>query len=130
MARSAIDVKTQATLIALLLMSCLSSCSEAPPPIGRDLGSANARSVFDRRVQEQFPVGSDAQALQAELRKEGFKVRDGVAVSLHYPPPARFQSAADYAAKQFACDSSWTILWSAENGKITAIAGDFFPVCL
>jgi hypothetical protein len=115
---------------ALLLTSCLSSCADRTPPIGRDLGSTDARSDFDRRVQDRFPIGSDEQQLLAELGKEGFQVRDGIAMSLHYPPPARFRSAADYSADQFLCKSSWTILWSADNGRITAIAGDFLPICL
>jgi hypothetical protein len=112
---------------AVLLSLCVSSCAVPPPPIGRDLPStvADARPAFDQRVRERFAAGASEQDLIAELRREGFTL---IPANGALPP---FKSAATYTSHQsFACSIDWTVLWSAENGKLTAVAGQYHPICL
>jgi hypothetical protein len=122
-------VALRSITLALILTSCLSSCADHAPPIGRHLGSADAHTDFDRRVQARFAIGTSEEELLAELQKEGFKISGGNANSMHYPSPTQFRSAAEYSADQFPCSQGWTILWSADHGKVTAIAGDFIAIC-
>jgi len=118
-------VASGTALTVLVAVSVASCADDPPPPMGRNLGW----SAFDRRVQERFPIGANEQELLAELRKERFRLEVGT-TSLHYPAPGQFKSSATYTAVTMFCKTSWTILWSTDNGRITAIAGDVFPVCL
>jgi hypothetical protein len=112
-------------LVALAAVS-LCACADSPPPIGRGLPAAfaDARTVFDRRVKERFPVGFDAERLVTELHREAFIIRE------LNTPPNRYRFSATYEAHQLVCNLSWTISWNAENSRITEIAGDYGSVCL
>lgn len=112
---------------AIFIVVCLSACADPPPPIGRDLPSnfVDAQPVFNQRVKDRFPVGSDEQALIGELRREGFALNaESIA------PPSPFKSVAEYTAHQIGCRLDWTILWSAKNGNITSITGRYGAACL
>jgi hypothetical protein len=111
---------------AVLATVCVTACANAPPPIGRNLPSAfaAAQPVFNQRVKERFHVGSDEQTLLAELRREGFTLSPKNVA----PPPSK--SEAVYTVHQVACRLDWRILWSANDGKITAISGRYGAACL
>jgi len=81
-------------------------------------------SDFDKRLHEQFPVGSNESQLTAELKREKFLFRDGGDTGTAY----RF--AAIYDRHDFPCREVWTVLWSAESGRITAIAGGTAVTCV
>ena len=112
-------------LAALTAMS-LSACAGSPPPIGRGLPAAfaDARPVFDKRVKEHFPVGTDAEKLLAELHREAFTITEAST------PLNRYRFSATYEAHQFPCNLSWTIWWNAEKSLIKDIAGDYGATCL
>jgi len=122
---SRLAVLQRVALVASLAV-CLSSCVESPPPIGRDLPTAyaDARPTFNRRVSERFPLGTSEQELLTELGKEGFTRNPARLV------PAHFQASATYKARRFPCDMFWTINWSRDSGKITAVDGDYGATCL
>jgi len=113
-------------VLAALTALGLSACAASPPPIGRELPAvfADARPVFDKRVKERFPVGSDEGNLLAELRREAFTVREAS------DPLKHFRYSATYEAHQLACNVSWTIWWNAEKSKIIDIVGDYGATCL
>lgn len=104
---------------------CVTSCVDGPPEIGNRLPQnfAQARPVFDERVKARFPVGSEETRLVAELRRQHFKIQ---------PPGVgpRYASSARYDASQIVCRVSWIISWSAEQGRVKEIAGDYAEVCL
>lgn len=104
-------------LAALLL----SACVDSPPKIGLDTPSTPA---FDKRVKEQFPVGSAENLMLSELRKEGF------GIPLKYPLTRGYASSANFSQRQGVCDVTWAIEWNVESGKITAIEGSRGMVCL
>lgn len=114
--------------IALLGLTaiCVSACSEEPPRIGRDLPSAfaDARPIFDKRVKEHFPIGSDETTLLSELRTERFKIDTGTT------PASPYGASAAFTAHQLVCKKTWAIFWNTSSGKITAIAGDYGASCL
>ena len=114
------------TVLVVLTALTLSACATSPPPIGRGLpaASAEARPVFDKRVKERFPVGSDEGSLLAELNREAFTV------TAARDPMRRYRFSATYEVHHLACNLSWTIWWNAEKSTITDIAGDYGATCL
>jgi hypothetical protein len=80
-----------------------------------------AAPYFDTRLKERFPVGSDATKLVTELRNEGFAVKGA-------REPNQF--SARYQAHGLVCKKSWTVHWTAEQGKIAAISGSHNQACL
>jgi hypothetical protein len=109
-----------------LLTVCLGSCAkDPPPPMARDLPAGDARAAFSRRVQERFPIGTRQQALLAELQREGFTMKKAGTTR-----DAQFQSSATYTAYPMFCKATWTVSWSAEEGRIAATAGDYQLLCL
>jgi len=112
--------------LAALTGLCASACADSPPPIGRGLPAAfaDARPVFDKRVKERFPIGSEEEKLLAELHREAFTIAEAG------NPSSRYRFSATYEAHQLVCNLSWTISWNAERSRITDIAGDYGATCL
>jgi hypothetical protein len=83
------------------------------PPLATSspFGFAVSETVFQKRVQNRFPVGSKAYVLETELLKQGFKI-------------AQPQSDSEYRAvfhlSGFPCNKRWTVLW--RNDAIQNIA--------
>jgi hypothetical protein len=104
----------------------LAACVESRPKIGIGLPSTypGVSSAFDKRIKEQFPVGSDETLMLNELRKENFQIY------LKDTLPSRYTSRARFTERQIVCDSTWDIQWSAESGRITAIVGSHGQLCL
>ena len=113
-------------ILALAFAGLLSACADPMPKLADGLPrSFGPISDFDKRLHEQFPVGSNESQLTAELKREKFLFRDGGDTGTAY----RF--AAIYDRHDFPCREVWTVLWSAESGRITAIAGrDSGDLCL
>jgi hypothetical protein len=116
--------RNSAPLVLTALL--LSACADSPPRIGRDLPSTypGVSPAFDKRVKEEFPVGSDESLMLNELRKGGFRIH------LEYPIPSRYAFRASFNQRQIVCNVTWEIQWSAESGKITAIEGFRGQQCL
>jgi hypothetical protein len=67
----------QKTSKAVLAVFTLAGCAGSVPPIGDGLPlgiGPEADDAFDQRVHARFPLGSDADAILSELRKERFLV--------------------------------------------------------
>jgi hypothetical protein len=112
--------------LAVLGVLLLSGCSVPPPPMGRGLSHTVAQMTpdFDRRMNQRFPVGSDEGELLAELRVERFTIKQA------NEPSARYRLTALYEGHGLVCRTWWTVEWSAEQGKITAIGGEYSQSCL
>jgi hypothetical protein len=110
----------------VLTVLLLSACADSPPKIGRDLPSTypGVSAAFDKRVKEEFPVGSDESLMLNKLRKGGFRIH------LNYPIPSRYASRASFNQRQIVCNVTWEVQWSAESGKIAAIEGSRGQQCL
>jgi hypothetical protein len=108
-------------LTALLL----SACVDSTPRIARDLPSIypGVSPAFDKRVKEQFPIGSEENLMLNELHKENFQI------FLKDTLPSRYTSRATFTAGQIVCGVMWNIQWSAESGRITAIQGSRGQIC-
>jgi hypothetical protein len=111
--------------LAALMVLCLGGCVDSPPRIGQGLPDniEQARVAFDRRVKEQFPVGSGEKALREELGRQRF-----VFVPSRDSSPGGY--SAIYEAGQLVCRVTWVVSWSTEAERITRIAGDRRDVCL
>ena len=103
-----------------------SGCAYSIPPLGRDLPATvdQTRVEFDARVRNRYPVGSDEQPLVAELRKERFKLAEDLG------KPNADRLSAVYESNGLACRLRWAVYWAADQGKITAISGEYSQVCL
>jgi hypothetical protein len=114
-------LRTTILLAALIILG--SGCVD-PPRIGRGLSNdvQQARTAFDQRVKEQFPVGSPEKALREELRRQRF-----VLVPSTDRPS---EHSAIYEDGQLVCRVTWVVLWSADVDRITHVAGDRRDVCL
>jgi hypothetical protein len=112
-------------IATILLSVALTACVAKPPPIGKDLPSnfAAARPVFDQRIKQRFPVGSSERELLGELARESFKINP----SAHAADSPR---SASYESSSMVCKLLWVVDWSAEDGRITDIQGDYGSVCL
>jgi hypothetical protein len=113
-------------ILALAFAGLISACADPMPKLADGLPrSFGPTSDFDKRLKEQFPVGSNESQLTAELKRENFLFRDGGDAEKVY------KFAAIYDRHDFPCREVWTVLWNAERGKITAIAGrDSGDLCL
>jgi hypothetical protein len=113
-------------LILVPMTPGVSGCAVSQPQIGRNLPSAfdDANRAFDARVDERFPIGSSEDTLVAELKREGFKVSENTTEA------ATFKFFALYDAPGLPCRLFWKVLWTSDDGKITAIAGRYSGVCL
>ena len=114
-------------IILMLAFAVLTSaCADPMPKLADGLPrSFGPTSDFDKRLKEQFPVGSNELQLTAELQRERFVLRDGG------DPEKVYQFASIYDRHDLPCREVWTVLWSAELGRITAIAGrDSGDLCL
>jgi hypothetical protein len=111
--------------LVILTALCVSACVDSPPELGSGLPTnfQQARPYFDQRVKERFPVGSDETRLLAALHRQHFAISQS-GNSSGYPNSAR------YEANQIVCKLTWIISWSAEEGRIKEIAGDYGDVCL
>jgi hypothetical protein len=110
-------------ILPVIVAMLLSACSEQPPPMGRNLARRDT-SHFDERVRQRFPVGSDENQLEAELRNEQFSIAE-----IH-DPANRYQLSALHEVNSVACREDWTIQWTAEEGKIMGIEGRIRDICL
>jgi len=113
-------------ILAIAFAGLLSACADPVPKLADGLPrSFGPTSDFDRCLNAQFPVGSNESQLTAELTREKFLIRDGGEAEKAY----RF--AAVYDRHDFSCREVLTVLWNAESGRITAIAGrDSGDLCL
>ena len=104
----------------------LSACATPVPSLGRGLPRTFVPTPdFDRRIVEQFPVGSEENKLLAELHGERFSITENQDRS----KPYRF--SALYVAQNIPCRESWRIQWNAEQGRIVDITGWYSgEVCL
>jgi hypothetical protein len=103
----------------------LSACVDSTPRIARDLPTnyPGVSPAFDKRVKEQFPIGSEENSMLNELQKENFRIL------LKDTLPSRFTSRATFTTGQIICGVMWNIQWSAASGKITAIQGSRGQTC-
>jgi hypothetical protein len=107
-------------LFLAILLTLSSACSVPSPELARGLPrSFGPTSDFDQRVKERFPVGSDQQRLSAELRRQRFSNRPTTSLDGAYEYVSYFDRT------EFPCRETWTVLWSANLGSITAIAGRY-----
>ena len=79
---------------------------------------------FDERVRQRFPIGSPEEVLIAQLRREEFSIGELPQTS----GPYRFTAAYDIHG--IACKESWTIDWTAVQGKLTKVEGLSRQICL
>lgn len=112
-------------LAGVTLLVLLSACSDRAPPLGHGLPETFAPNApyFDTRLKERFPIGSDATKLVTELHNERFKVK-GAGI------PGRFSARYEFLDMDMACRESWTVHWTAEQGKIAAVGGRYEQACL
>jgi hypothetical protein len=113
-------------VILSLAFAVLASCTDPVPKLASGLPrSFGSTSDFDNRLKEQFPIGSSERQLTVELRLERFTPRAGG------DPGKVYQFASVFERRDFPCHETWTVLWSAELGRITAISGrDSGDLCL
>src|SRR5215470_14150116 len=92
------------------------ACVGNPPRIARGLPEnyAQARPAFDQRVKERFPIGSTEAALVAELRRERFQIRETTQ-----------PRSATRDVGQLVCRRTYVVDWSASDGKIAGISGNY-----
>lgn len=112
-------IRILATFTALGLFAC----ADSPPTIGSHLGgsAADASTVFDQQTKARFPVGSDENALRAELVRERFVIiRD---------KDSPFRFSATYSLSELFCRQDWSIRWDMNAGKIAAIGGKYWLTC-
>jgi hypothetical protein len=113
-------------ILALAFANLISACADPVPKLVVGLPrSFGPTSDFDKRLKEQFPVGSNESQLTTELKLDKFLFRNGGDSEKVY------QFSATYGRHDFPCREVWTVLWNAELGKLTAIAGrDSGDLCL
>lgn len=113
-------------ILAIVFAVLTSACADPMPKLADGLPrSFVPTSNFDERLKELFPVGSNETQLTAELQRERFVLRYGG------DPAKVYQFASIYDRHDFPCRETWTVLWSAELGRVTAIAGrDSGDLCL
>ena len=86
-----------------------------------DAGSfAEASAAFEARLRDLHPVGSEAAALRRALHSDGFAIdtaEPGEAV-------ARLEQSG------FLCLYDWTVRWTEDAGRITALEGEHGGQCM
>ncbi|HJR54946.1 MAG TPA: hypothetical protein VJ798_00060 [Rhizomicrobium sp.] len=74
-----------------------------------------AQLTFRQRVETRFPVGSAQSSLIAELKRQGFTLRD---------------ATAHFEQSSFPCVRDWNISWvSGPDGRIQKIAPYYLYTC-
>jgi hypothetical protein len=116
---------SRAILLAFCAVSAL-GCANPVPQLARGLPRGlSPTSDFDQRIRERFPIGSEESNLSGELHRERFSIRSATNLDGVY------QFAGYYDHHELPCRESWTVLWSAERGKITAVGGRYSgEICL
>jgi hypothetical protein len=105
------------------LAACGGSVGQVPP-IGADLPQKvdDAEAVFDSRVKQRFPVGSEAVSIASTLKEQGFDGPKNWEPDFHQPSPEEtirsmtFKSGAMFS-------TLWSVRWREKGGKITEIWG-------
>jgi len=101
-------------------IALLSACSSHTPSIAHGLPkSFGPTPDFDRRVKQQFIIGSDEAKLLAELRTEGFTITE---IS---DPASRYRHSALFESEHFPCKETWKIRWTGSSGIIQAVEGSY-----
>jgi hypothetical protein len=118
-------IKSRSVVVALLCFG-VAACTKPTPPIAQGLPKDfGPTPYFDGRVKERFPIGSNEVSLLAELRDERFEIKETNELSSDYRLSAR------YEVQNFPCTETWTVLWTAEQGRITDIKGRYSgQICL
>ena len=117
-------------IVAASLSMALAGCA-FPPPLGSHLPHtfAEADPAFDARVRARFPIGTEEAVVVRELVRERFKI-----TAVHAPPinnPDGFTAEADHGGNMgIACELKWTVIWRADQGRISAIEGHYGATCL
>ena len=108
------------TIVIVILVAIVSACSAQPPDLVRGLPRTfGPTSEFDHRLKERFTVGSDERRLKGELESQRFSPRqltrdDGA-----------YEHASVYNLQEGICRETWTVLWSARRGAISALEGRY-----
>jgi hypothetical protein len=106
--------------LAVFWALLLSACANPTPLIGRGLPKTFGPTPdFDRRIKQRFFIGSDERNLLAELRTERFTIRET------HDPSSRYRFSAVYESHELVCRESWTIQWTAGQGRIVDIEGRY-----
>lgn len=97
-----------------LLVGMLSGCGASEPEIGRGLPSryAEAEPLFDQRVKDRFPPGTDEKRLVGELKKQGFEV---------LPTHGDVNDAT--FKRGWIVQTLWSVRWRAKDNRVTEIWG-------
>ena len=109
----------------IVILPTVTSCTvwnyvKPKPELLRNLPSniSQAEAKFDRRVKQQFPLGSSERELVRELKSQDFQVRS-------------FNKSAVFKTSNLACRLNWIISWKTDTlENITKIDGDYNTVCL
>lgn len=76
---------------------------------------------FDRRLKQQFPIGTSEEAMINELKSQGF-VRDDWA----YQVPNHQEALALRSENDFVCNKGAFVYWRSDNsGKIISVRGEY-----
>ena len=127
---------TRVAMSVMLLTAC-----EPTPRLARNLPSDNAYSAFNQRLAARFPLGSPSVALVSELKREHFGINtfgEEIAEQQRNDPDdarfaeqqirrnlGRYDFYSRRTALQGVCSNIWSIYYSVQNSKITAIHGEF-----
>ena len=105
-----------ATAVFLALLLC--ACRAPVPPIAQGLPrSFGPTPEFNARIKQRFPIGAAESPLIAELRAEHFDIAE-----IH-DSGTLYKYKATNDVQDFPCRETWTVIWVAENGKLTGIEG-------
>lgn len=67
--------------------------------------------------------------LRAELKREHFDIR--LVHGGQYAPQSNYEFLANRRGSiPLACELDWNIMWAAEKGRITGVAGTYYAICL
>jgi len=106
--------------LAIFCVLLVSACSEPDPPIARDLPkSFGPTPDFDKRIKQQYPIGSDETRLLTDLRNERFSIVES------HDPSSPYRLSANYKSGHFPCGETWIVQWTGEHGKINDVAGHY-----
>ena len=99
--------------------------TSALPALVRDLPGplvADVQKAFHDRVRKRFPNGIDADALAAELNREGFRLRK-TRQEITGSPPLNFAFVEQHSGM---CLKDWSIFWHRDaQGRAQDIDGRF-----
>lgn len=93
----------------LVMCSSLSGCGSAKPEIGRGLPSdyAEAEPLFNQRVKDRFPPGTDEKRLMDDLQEQGFEV---------LPRPGGISDATFKSG--WIVQTIWSVRWRAKDNRV------------